>query len=32
MTERPTSFVQQDILAPLELTKAELIYVAKKDF
>ena len=32
MAERPTSFVQQEILAPLELTKAELIYVEKKDF
>jgi len=29
MAERPTSFAQQEILAPLELTKAELIYVAK---
>jgi hypothetical protein len=32
MAERPTSFAQQEILAPLELTKGELIYVAKKDF
>jgi hypothetical protein len=32
MAERPTSFAQQEILAPLELTKAELIDVAKKDF
>lgn len=31
MAERPTSFAQQKILAPLELTK-ELTYVAKKDF
>jgi hypothetical protein len=31
MTERPTSFAQQEIVA-LDLTKAELIYVAKKDF
>jgi hypothetical protein len=30
MTERPTSFAQQEILAPLELTKGDLIYVAKK--
>jgi len=26
MAERPTSFAQQEILAPLELTKGELIY------
>jgi hypothetical protein len=32
MAERPTSFVQQEIVSPLELTKGELIYVAKKDF
>jgi len=33
MAERPTSFAQQDILAPLGLTKGELIiYVAKKNF
>ena len=32
MAERSTSFAQQEILAALELTKAELIYVAKKDF
>jgi hypothetical protein len=32
MAERPTSFAQQEILARLELTKGELIYVAKKDF
>ena len=31
MAERPTSFVQQEILAPLGRTKGELIYVAKKD-
>jgi hypothetical protein len=30
MAERPTSFSQQEILAPLQLTKGELIYVAKK--
>src|ERR1700730_13800528 len=30
MAERPTSFAQQEILAPLELTKVELIYAAKK--
>ncbi|MCU1303258.1 MAG: hypothetical protein JWQ87_3542 [Candidatus Sulfotelmatobacter sp.] len=30
MAERPTSFVQQEILAPLGLTKGELIYVDKK--
>ncbi|MCU1259595.1 MAG: hypothetical protein JWO80_2480 [Bryobacterales bacterium] len=30
MAERQTSFAQQKILAPLELTKGELIYVAKK--
>jgi hypothetical protein len=32
MAERSTSFAQQEILTPLELTKGELIYVAKKDF
>jgi hypothetical protein len=32
MTERPTSFAQQEILAALEPAKRELIYVAKKDF
>jgi len=32
MAERPTSFAQQEILAPLGLTQRELIYVAKKDF
>jgi hypothetical protein len=32
MAERPTSFAQQEILAPLGLTIGELIYVAKKDF
>jgi hypothetical protein len=32
MAERPTSFAQQVILAPLGLTKGKLIYVAKKDF
>jgi hypothetical protein len=26
------SFAQQEILAPVELTKGKLIYVAKKDF
>jgi hypothetical protein len=30
--EQPTSFAQQEIPAPLELPKGELIYVAKKDF
>ena len=30
MAERPESFAQQEILAPLELMKGELIYVAKK--
>src|ERR1700693_2643070 len=30
MAERPRSFAQQEILAPLGLTKGELIYVAKK--
>jgi hypothetical protein len=30
VAERPTSFSQQEILAPLQLTKGELIYVAKK--
>ena len=37
MAERPTSFAQQEILAPLgltkgELIKGELIYDAKKNF
>jgi len=32
MAERPTSIAQQEVLALLELTKAELIYVAKEDF
>ncbi len=32
MAERPTCFAQQEILAPWELTKGELIYVAKTDF
>ena len=32
MAERPDILSQQEILAPLELTKGELIYVAKKDF
>jgi hypothetical protein len=32
MAERPTSFAQREILAPLGLTKGELIYVAKKHF
>jgi hypothetical protein len=32
MAERPTSFAQQEILLPLELTKRRAIYVAKKDF
>jgi hypothetical protein len=32
MGERYTPFAQQEILAPLGLTKGELIYVAKKDF
>jgi uncharacterized protein YdeI (YjbR/CyaY-like superfamily) len=32
MAGRPASFAQQEIHAPLELTKRELIYVAKKDF
>jgi hypothetical protein len=32
MAERPTSFAQQEILAPLGLTKGEITYVAKKDF
>jgi hypothetical protein len=31
MAERPTSFAQQEILAPLGLTKDELIYVTRKD-
>ena len=30
MAEPPPSFAQQEILAPLEFTKGELIYVAKK--
>jgi hypothetical protein len=30
MAELPTPFAQQEILAPLELTKGELIYVKKK--
>jgi hypothetical protein len=29
MAERPTSFAQQEILAPLELTKGDFVYVAK---
>jgi hypothetical protein len=29
---RATGFARQEILAPLGLTKEELIYVAKKDF
>jgi hypothetical protein len=32
MAEPPTSFAQQGILAPVELTKGKLIYVQKKDF
>jgi len=32
MAERPTSIAQQQIPAPLGLTKGELVYVAKKDF
>jgi len=32
MAERPTSFAQEEILAPLELMEGELIYVTKKDF
>jgi hypothetical protein len=32
MAERPTSFAQKEILAPLELTKAELNLCCKKDF
>jgi hypothetical protein len=32
MAERPTSFSRQEILAPLQLTKGERIYVAKNDF
>jgi hypothetical protein len=32
MAERPTSFAQQEMFAPLELTKGEVIYAAKKDF
>jgi hypothetical protein len=31
IAERPNPFAQQEILAPLELTKGELIYVAPKD-
>ena len=30
MEERPTSFAQEEILAPLDLMEGELIYVAKK--
>ncbi len=30
MAERPTSFAQQEILAPVELKKGKLICVAKK--
>jgi len=32
MAKRYPSFAQQEILAPVELTKGKLIYVAKKDF
>jgi hypothetical protein len=32
MAERPPSFAQQEIFAPLGLAKGELTYVAKKDF
>jgi len=32
MAERPAFFAQQEILAPLGLTKGELIDVAKNDF
>jgi hypothetical protein len=32
IAEQPTSFAQEEILAPLGLTKGELIYFAKKDF
>jgi hypothetical protein len=32
MAERPTSFAQQEILAPVDLMRGNLIYVAKKDF
>jgi hypothetical protein len=32
MAKRPTSFGQQEMLAPVELTKGKLIYVAEKDF
>jgi hypothetical protein len=32
MAERPTFFGQHEMLAPLELTKPERIYVTKKDF
>jgi hypothetical protein len=32
MTERSTSFAQQEILARLEPAKGELIYVAKNNF
>ena len=31
MAERPKSFAQQGILAPVESTKGKSIYVAKKD-
>ena len=31
MAERPTSIAQQEILAPLGVTKGELIYVARKE-
>jgi hypothetical protein len=31
MAEPPTSFTQQEILAPVELTKGMLTYVAKKN-
>jgi hypothetical protein len=31
MAERPTSFAQQEILAPMELTKGKLTYIAKKN-
>jgi hypothetical protein len=32
MAERPTSLTQQEMLAPLALTKEEVIDAAKKDF
>ncbi len=32
MAERPTSFAQKEIFAPVELTKGKLICVAKKGF